>query len=139
MTELVAPVRHLLLVAVAFAVGCARLQGPAAPTLPGGYRFVALNQQRLPVEYPKGSGARLEGGALELTDSGTFALRFTARSPGRAARETRESGRYRASNDTLYFVARGARRTSVWFRYVLDGDGLRLTDRRGDEWAYRRR
>jgi hypothetical protein len=120
-------------------VGCATLRGSATPTLPGGYRFVALNGQELPVEYPKGSGARLESGTLDLTDSGSFALKFAARSPGRRARETGESGRYRVSSDTLYFEAQGRRRTAVWFRYALDSDGLRLTDRRGDEWAYRRR
>ena len=129
----------IVVLALGVAAACATLRGSTTPTLPGGYRFVALNGQGLPVEYPKGSGARLESGALELSDSGRFSLRFSARSPGRPARETRESGRYRTSNDTLHFEAEGQRRTRVWFRYVLDESGLRLTDRRGDEWAYRRR
>ncbi len=129
--------RGALVLAVALVAGCAPGSRTAMSTLPGTYRFTTLNGHVVPVEFPAGSGARLERGSLALQSDGRFSLRFASRLAQSAeARSSGEDGAYRAGRDTLYFSPDGREgRPPVWFRYAVVKDGLRLTDRDGNVWT----
>jgi hypothetical protein len=111
-----------------------------ARTVVGSYRFTAVNKNRVPAEFPAGSGARLESGSLELQPDNRFAMRFVARASGAAdTKSSGESGRYRIGRDTLYFYVDGRdTQPPVTFRFVRTSEGLRLIDSRGNTWAYAR-
>lgn len=112
---------------------------PASRSISGSYRFTAVNQSRVPAEFPPGSGARLESGTLDLTANDRFAMRFAARAGGATETVTSgEDGRYRIAGDTLYFYVDG-RAAPVVFRFVRTADGLRLIDTKGNSWVYVRK
>ena len=113
---------------------------PTARPVVGSYRFAAVNKDRVPAEFPAGSGARLESGTLELRSNKRFAMRFLSRVPGgTAARVAGDDGKYRIGRDTLYFYVDNRATRPVTFRFLRTSDGLRLIDKNGNTWAYVRR
>lgn len=113
----------------------------ATRSLVGSYRFTAVNKNKVPAEFPAGSGARLESGSLDLLANNRFAMQFRARAKGADdARNSGEAGRYRIGGDTLYFHVDGRdAQPPVVFRYARTSDGLRLIDSKGNTWAYARK
>lgn len=114
----------------------------ASPTrsIVGSYRFTAVNKNKVPAEFPAGSGARLESGTLELQSNNRFAMRFGARPSGASEVKTSgEDGRYRIARDTLYFTVDGREaQPPVTFRFVRTSAGLNLIDSKGNTWSYAR-
>ena len=128
----------LLVLAAIAACGPASRIGDAG--LVGYYRFVEVNGQPAPAEFPVGSGAVLESGILELGDDMRFAVLFVARQPGAAAgEESGPIGSFQLTGDSLLFTPDGAAGgPPLRFRYRLAGDDLRLWDAGGNSWGYRR-
>ncbi len=108
--------------------------------LAGYYRFVELNGQTPPVEFPAGSGAFLKSGILELGDDLRFALQFASRRQDVSDREeTGPVGVFVIHGDSLLFAPDDSiGHPPVRFRYDLAGDDLRLWDTAGNTWGYRR-
>lgn len=115
----------------------------ASPTrsIVGSYRFTAVNKNKVPAEFPAGSGARLESGTLDLQSNNRFAMRFGARAAGNDEVKTSgEDGRYRIARDTLYFTVDGREsQPPVTFRFVRTSAGLNLIDSKGNTWSYARK
>lgn len=125
------------LLAVVLLTGCSLARGPA--DLAGSYRFTAMNDQPVPVEFPPASGARLESGSLELRSDHRYSMRFESRAPGKDISPSGNDGSYRLRSDTVFFTPDG-RETAppVTFRFERVPGGLRLTDPSGNAWTYAR-
>lgn len=117
--------------------------------LDGSFRWVAVNEQPAPAEFPAGSGAMLTAGSLDLRDlaaarashGGRFTLAFTLRPASDTARATGESGRFRVVADSLHFTPAGREgQPPVRFRYLWRPNAeLVLVDSRGHAWTYIRK
>lgn len=133
--------RILLLGVAAGVLACSAARQPAPLDVTGDYRFAAVNNNPVPVEFPPGSGARLENGSLELQTNRRFSMRFGSRARGATEVTTSgEDGTYRIGGDTLFFTVDGREaQPPVTFRYMHTPSGLRLIDTRGNAWVYVRR
>lgn len=130
--------RMALAALLALSAACATAAAGGA-ALPGSWRLAQVNGRDLPAESPTEPGVTVTAGSLELSADGRAAMSLTARTASTPEPATRSMpGTYRTAADSLILLPGGSEANAARFRYQLAAPGLRLTDDRGNVYAFTR-
>jgi hypothetical protein len=117
------------------------VSAPAAAQPEGSFALAQINDQPLPAASPAETNIIIQEMDLRLGAAARYTMRFRVRRDGTdASFQVEASGTYRSEGDQLSLRPdEGSVGEPVTYRWVWDGEMLRLIDEREDEYRFVRR